>query len=91
MIIQPSGSASAEEIDEFRSALAVITAIHRGDRSAYMVARQLSHNSNDFDCALQAICNLLLQVIDACDSDITGESILDGFRSAAALATPTAQ
>lgn len=88
MIIEPNERATAEEIDEFRTALAIVTAIRRNDKNAYRIAMSLSHNLQDQSCAMAAIANLLLQVIDQTSDPITGDSVLDGFRSAAAMASP---
>jgi hypothetical protein len=82
--------ATADEIDEFRNALALVTALYRHDRHAYAIARQLIRNPADFVSSLQAICNLLLQVIDETEV-ATGESVLQGFRESAAVAIPKKQ
>jgi hypothetical protein len=89
MIIQPNGKATAAEIDTFRTALAVLTAIYRDDHKAYKIACQLITDGNDYVAAIHAIANLLLQVIDASDTELSGESVLDGFRSSAAMSIPS--
>ena len=89
MIIEPNANATAEEIDTFRTALAVVTATYRNNRQEFNLARQLITNSEDFGCAMTAIANLLLQVIDNQETGIDGESVLTGFRAAAAIAVPT--
>lgn len=89
MIIEPNANATAEEIDTFRTALAVVTAVHRGNRQEFNLARQLITSESDFGCAMTAIANLLLQVIDNCNDDVDAESVLTGFRAAAAIAIPS--
>jgi hypothetical protein len=90
MMFEPNNMvATKAEIDTFRTALAVTTAMYRQDKKAYKIACQLITDPNDFVSAIQAISQLLLKFIDETDGEYNAEQVLDGFRSAAACAIPT--
>lgn len=79
-----STDANASEIDEFRNALSVVSAVYNGDSSEYKILRQLINNPDDYVSGLESVASLLMHIIDA--SGIDAQSILNKFRMSAALA-----